>query len=118
MQTNEQKLHNALKLALADEKFMGNNDKVNKAIDALTPKTTVTAVFKRLQGNALGDYAVNKEKGIDGYTDATKADKIKKYVQDRFQTYMDDPRTSKEATELFKAAYLPPRDKLECDETV
>lgn len=102
---NEQRLRNALALALADEKFMGNTPKVDKAIEALTPKSNVTATFKRLQGNALSDYSVNKENGIPGYNDGTKASKIKEYVYDRFKSYMVDPKTAVEATKLFIAAY-------------
>ena len=107
MRDNEQLLYDALGLAIADKKFMGNNTKVDKAIEALTPKSTLTATFKRLQGNALSDYSVNKEKGVIGYNDETKATKIKSYIQGKFQSYLDDSKTSEEATKLFNAAYPP-----------
>ncbi|GFO61935.1 hypothetical protein GMST_42600 [Geomonas silvestris] len=105
---NSQRLRDALALALADDDFMGNSTKVRKAVEALTPKSTVTATFKRLQGNALGDYALKKENGVAGYNNETKAQKVKEYVHDRFKSYMVDPRTSVEATKLFNAAYPEP----------
>ena len=107
MRNNEQLLRDALEVTLADKKFMGNNTKVDKAVEALTPKSTLTATFKRLQGNALSDYSVNKENGVTGYNDGTKADKIKEYVYDRFKSYMIATATSDEATKLFNAAYPP-----------
>lgn len=107
MRNNKELLEAALVIALADVKFMGDNTKVDKAVEALTPKSTVTATFKRLQGNALSDYSVNKENGVDGYHDGTKALKIKEYVHDRFKSYMEATKTSVEATKLFHAAYPP-----------
>ena len=98
-------IRDAVLKALADEDYMGNIKKVKAAADALTPKDTLTATLKRLQGNGLKDYAVGKEEGRVGFTDAKKADKIKGYVQERFQSYMDDPKTSDKATKLFNAAY-------------
>jgi hypothetical protein len=103
--TNSQRLNAAVAIALSDTKFMGDNTKVDKAIVALTPKSTVSGTFKRLQGNALEDYLVKKDAGFDGYSDSTRAEKIKKYVADRFQTYLDDPKTSDEAKKLFNATY-------------
>jgi hypothetical protein len=105
--SNKEKLEAALAVALADTKFMGNNDKVDKAIDALTPKTSVTATLKRLQGNALRDFLQKKDAKVVGYTEQTRADKIKEYVFDRFKVYMEDSKTSEEATKLFYAAYPP-----------
>lgn len=112
--TNELRLRNALELAVADNKFIGDTSKVNKAIEALTPKSTVSATFKRLHGNALRDFLEKKDAGRVDYTDQTRADQIKKYVTDKFQSYIDDPKTSEEATKLFNAAYpvvvVPPAD--------
>lgn len=105
MTTNVERLNAAVTLALADVKFMGDKTKVDKAIVALTPKSTVTATFKRLQGNALSDFLVKKDEMAAGYTDETKADKIKEYVHDRFKSYMEAFNTSAEATKLFNAAY-------------
>jgi len=105
--SNEDKLTAALFLALADEDFMGNNSKVNKAIEAMTPKDTLTAVLKRLQGNARRDFLDKKDSGVVGYDDESKADKIREYVSTRFKDYMENPKTSKKANELFNAAYPP-----------
>lgn len=105
METNKKLLRDALELALADEKFMGDKTKVDKAIDALTPKSTVSATFKRLQGNARRDFNDKKEEGTPGYTEHTKAGKIKKYVHDKFKAYMENPKTKDEATKLYYAAY-------------
>lgn len=105
MVTNKQKLEAALVIALADEKFMGNNTKVDKAIEALTPKTTISATFKRLQGNARRDYLDKNDAGLAGYTELTRAAKIKEYVYEAFKSYMDDSKTSAEATKLFNAVY-------------
>ena len=98
--------------AVADKDFMGSIKKINAAVDALTPKSHVTATFKRLQGNALSDYAVNKENKVQGYTDETKAGKIQEYVYDRFKSYMADPKNREEATKLFNAAYPPAVEEL------
>jgi len=108
MSTNAERLQSALTIALADEKFMGNNDKVSKAIEALTPKSTVSAVLKRLQGNALRDFLEKKDTGHSGYNDLARPEKIKAYVHDKFKTYMEDPKTSKEAIKLFNDAYQLP----------
>jgi hypothetical protein len=105
MATNKEKLEAALAFALADEKFMGDNNKVNKAIEALTPKDNLSATLKRLQGNANKDFLDKKDKGIIGYEDQNRADKIKEYVQDRFRSYMEDPKTSEKAIKLFNATY-------------
>ena len=105
MPSNKEKLEAALALALADEKFMGNNSKVDKAIDALTPKTTVSATFKRLLGNARRDYLDKKDAGLAGYTELTRAAKIKEYVYEAFKSYMEASKTSEEAKKLFKAEY-------------
>lgn len=112
--SNVERLNAAVALAVADAKFMGDNSKVNKAIEALTPKSTVSATFKRLHGNALSAFLVKKEEGVTGYTSETKAAKIKEYVHEKFKSYMDDPKTSEEATKLYNAAYpavvAPPTD--------
>jgi hypothetical protein len=104
---NAQLLRDAVLKALADEDFMGNNKKVNNAVEALTPKDTLTATLKRLQGNANKDYLDKKDKGIIGYVDQFRAEKMKAYVLDRFQAYMDAPKASEKATKLFNAAYPP-----------
>jgi hypothetical protein len=105
--TNEERLTAAVALVLMDEKFMGNNTKVDKAIEALTPKTTVSGVFKRLQGNALGDFLILKDAGKPGYTEDNRTVRVADYVKSKFKSYMDDPKTSKEATELFNKTYPP-----------
>ncbi|QXE92430.1 hypothetical protein KP001_07870 [Geomonas subterranea] len=102
---NGKALHAVLKVAIANKDFMDDTKKIKKAVEILTPKSTLTATFKRLQGNALSDYSVNKEKGILGYNDGTKVEKMREYVHDRFKSYMTDPKTSDEATKLFKEAY-------------
>jgi hypothetical protein len=107
MISNIQRLKAAVAIALADSKFMRDNSKVDKAVDALTPKSTITATFKRLQGNGNSDFLVKKDEGQLGYTEQTRADKIKEYVHDRFKSYMEDPKTSEEATKLFNAEYPP-----------
>jgi hypothetical protein len=107
MSTNEQMLREALELALKDDKFMGDNSKVNKAIAALTPKSTLTAVLKRLKGNARRDFLEKKDENISGYTDLTRDVKIREYVYDKFKSHLEDPKTSAEATKLFNAAYPP-----------
>lgn len=84
--------------------------KLAVAVDALAPKSTLSGVFKRLQGNALRDFALNKEQGTVGYSDATKAQKIREYVLARFRSYMEDPKTTPEASKLFYAAY-PAKDE-------
>jgi hypothetical protein len=98
-------LYKAVMLALSDEDFMGNSKKVRAAGEALTPKDTLTATLKRLQKNGNRDYLEKKDQGVLGYTDASRAEKIKGYVLERFQAYMDDPKTSEKAIKLFKAAY-------------
>jgi hypothetical protein len=116
--TNEQKLRDALEIALADEDFMGNNTKVNKAVEALTPKDDLTRVFKQLQGNARKDFNDKKEEGTPGYTEQTKADKIREYVLTKFKKHMDAPKTSVKATNMFNAAYpvvAPPTDSVPAD---
>lgn len=105
MLSNAEKLNAAVALAIADAKFIGNTDKVNKAIDALTPKSTVTATFKRLQGNARKDFLDNQDSGKIGYTEDNRAAKIRDYVSNRFQTYIDDPKTANEAKDLFNATF-------------
>lgn len=102
---NAAMIRDAVLKALADEDFMGNLKKVKAAAEVLTPKDTLTATLKRLQGNANRDYLDKKDQGIIGYTDQARAEKIKLYVQDRFQSYMDDPKTSEKATKLFNEAY-------------
>lgn len=102
---NATMIRDAVLKALADEDFMGNIKKVKAAAEVLTPKDTLTATLKRLQGNANRDFLDKKDQGIIGYTDLARAEKIKSYVQDRFQSYMDDPKTSDKATKLFNAAY-------------
>jgi hypothetical protein len=103
--SNLQLLQAAFVIAVADEKFMGDSTKVGKAIEALTPKDGLTRVLKQLQGYGLKDFLVKKEEGKAGYTDLTKAEKVKGYVLGKFKPYMDDPKTSVKATELFNAAY-------------
>lgn len=105
MRDNTILLRNALALALTDKKFMGNDTKVDKAIEALTPKSTITATFKRLQGNALSDFLVKQRGGVLGFTTDNEAAKIRDYVKGKFQVYMDDAKTSEEAINLFNAAY-------------
>lgn len=88
--------------------------KLTAVVELLTPKSTVSAVFKRLQGNALRDVLEKMFKKSAGYTDLTREVKIKEYVKDRFKSYMENPTTSKEALDLFNAAYsdatVPPTD--------
>lgn len=103
--SNEIRLNAALVIALADTDFMGDTKKVNKAIEALTPKSTVTATFKRLQGNAKKDFLDKKDADLGGYTEENRARKIKEYVYDKFKSYMEAAKTSVEATKLFNAAY-------------
>lgn len=103
-------IRDAVLKALADEDFMGNIKKVKAAAEVLTPKDTLTATLKRLQGNAKRDYLDKVDQGIIGYNDQSRAEKIKAYVQERFQSYMDNPRTTDKATKLFREAY-PVEDK-------
>jgi len=110
--TNAQALCAAIKLALGDDDFMDSKKKVLKAVDALTPKDTLTATLKRLQGNAKKDFLDKKDNGVIGFIEENRADKIKGYVQERFQSYMDDLKTSEKAIKLFNAAY-PPSAKAE-----
>lgn len=105
MDTNRQRLEAALTLALADQDFMGNSKKVTKAVEALTPKDNLTATLKRLQLNASRDYLEKREEGRSGYADEHKAERIKEYVHSRFKAYMEEPKTSKKATDLFYGAY-------------
>jgi len=105
MRDNKKLLNDALAIALADGKFMGDNTKVDKAVEALTPKSTVSAVLKRLQGNALRDFLEKKDSGLAGYDDENRADKMKAYVYDKFRSYLETPKTADEATKLFNAAY-------------
>lgn len=117
MLDNRRRLELAVAIAIADAKFMGNTTKVDNAIEALTPKSTVTATFKRLQGLALSDFLVNKDKKTVGYTDEARDEKIKSYVLAKFQKHMDDPKTSAEAKQLFNAVYpaAPPADSVPAD---
>jgi len=108
-----EKLRIAVAIALADDDFMGNNKKVDNAVDALTPKDTITSVFKRLQGNALKDFLVKKDEGKAGYVDEAKAEKVQAYVLAKFKGYMEDPKTSAKATEMFNAAYPSARSEFE-----
>jgi hypothetical protein len=105
MISNAQRLNAAVAIALTNTDFMGNTPKVDKAIEALTPKSTVSATFKRLQGNAKKDFLDKKDAGHVGYTEDYRAEKIKEYVKSKFQTHMDSPKTSDEATKLFYDAY-------------
>lgn len=109
--TNAQLLCKAVLLALADEDYMGNVKKVKGACEILTPKDTLTATLKRLQGNANKDFLDKKDKDVTGYTDQTRKEKTKQYVQDKFQSYLDDPKTTEKATKLFAAAYPPKVDE-------
>ena len=88
--------------------------KLTAVVELLTPKSTVSAVFKRLQGNALRDVLEKMFKKSPGFTDLTREVKIKEYVKDRFNSYMENPTTSKEALDLFNTAYpavaVPPTD--------
>lgn len=103
--TNREKLQLAVALVLTNDKFMDDNSKVNKAIDALTPKSTASSVLKRLQGNAKRDFLDKKDAGVAGYAEENRVSKIKEYIFNRFKSYMESPRTSAEATTLFNAAY-------------
>lgn len=103
--SNAQTLRKAVLKALADDDFMGNIKKVRAAEEALTPKDTLTATLKRLQGNANKDFLDKKDKEAIGYTDQTRSAKTKSYVQERFQSYMDDHKTADKATKLFDEAY-------------
>lgn len=105
MMSNEQRLNAAVAIALMDVKFMGDSNKVNKAIEALKPKSTLSATFKRLQGIANKDYLDKNDQGLAGYTEANRKVRIKEYVHDKFKLYMVDVKTSAEATKLFDAAY-------------
>lgn len=105
MINNIQRLNAAVAIALANADFMGDAKKVNKAIEALTPKDDVTRVFKMLQGNALKDYLVNKELGKAADGSQARADWIKNYVTDKFKKHMADPRTATNATKLYNDAY-------------
>lgn len=105
MNINVTRLQSALAIAIADEKFIGNSTKVDKAIDALTPKSNMSGTLKRIQGNALSDFLVKKDENVVGYSDQTRADKVKAYVNDKFKVHMEAPKTSVEATQLFNAAY-------------
>jgi hypothetical protein len=81
--------------------------KLAAAVDNLTQKSTVSGVFKRLQGNALDDFLRKQRKGDVGYTDENETNIIKDYVKNKFKSYMDDTKTSKEATDLFDKIYPP-----------
>lgn len=105
MDTNRQRLEAALTLALADQDFMGNSKKVTRAVESLTPKDNLTATLKRLQLNANRDYLEKREEGKPGYVDEHKPERIKEYVHLRFKGYMEDPKTSKKANDLFYGAY-------------
>lgn len=100
-------LHEAVGKALADAKFMGTTSKINNAVEALTPKDTLSGILKRLQNNANKDFLDKKDKGAIGYTEQNRAEKIKAYVQERFQVHMDNPTTSVKAIKLFNDAYPP-----------
>jgi hypothetical protein len=113
MRDNEKLLYEALENAVADKKFMGNDTKVDKAIEALTPKSTITATFKRLQGNALSDFLVKQRGGVLGFTAENEAAKIREYVKRTFQVHMDDAKTSEEAIKLFNVAYPPEQAPIE-----
>jgi hypothetical protein len=79
--------------------------KLSAAVELLTRKSTVTATFKRLQGNAKKDFLDKMDSGAVGYTADTRALKIKEYVYDKFKSYMLATKTTVEATNLFNAAY-------------
>ena len=103
--TNKEKLEAALALALADEKFMGNSEKVSKAVEALTPKDSLNRTFNQIQGYALKDFLLKQRQGQVGYTDENEATKIREYVSLKFKTYMEDAKTSTKALGLFNTAY-------------
>ncbi len=107
MRNNVQLLNAALLLALADSEFMGNNSKVDKAVDALTPKDGLTRIFKQLQGNAKKDFLLGKDEKKSGYTDENKAAKIREYVEHKFNSYMLDSKTSDRAKALFNEVFNP-----------
>lgn len=112
-------IRDAVMKALADDDFMGNIKKVKAAAEVLTPKDTLTATLKRLQGNANRDYLDKKDQGIIGYNEENRAAKTKSYVQERFQSYMDDPKTSEKAMKLFNDAFPPKAEEpfaSDCDE--
>ena len=117
MRDNAKLLYAAFDLATADIDFMGNNAKVDKAIEAMTPKDEVSKVFKQLQGNARKDFNDKKEEGTPGYTEQTKANKIREYVLLKFQKHMSAPKTSAKATKLFNDTYpLVPEVSVEAEE--
>jgi hypothetical protein len=107
MLSNIQKLQAALTIAIADEDFIGNTTKVNKAIEALTPKDELTKIFTQLKGNARRDFNDKKGEHVAGYSDLTRDAKIREYFTVRFQKHMDAPKTSKKATNMYNAFFNP-----------
>jgi len=104
---NAKLIREAVIIALADDDFMDDDDKVSKAIESFIPKGTLSATFKRLQKNAKRDYLDNLDDETPGYTVHNREEKIKTYIYDRFKSYMDDSKTSKKARRLFDAVYPP-----------
>ena len=100
-------LYEACAIAIDDDEFMEADDKIAKAVEGVIPKGTLSATFKRLQKYGKQDYLVNIDDNTPGYTAENRKEKIKKYVTDRFQSYMDDPKTSKRAMRLYNAAFPP-----------
>jgi hypothetical protein len=98
-------LYEAVAIALEDAGFMDDNKKINKAIEALTPKDDVTKVLKQLQGYGYRDYLVEKEAGRAVDSAEAKAAHIKDYVSARFKKHMSNPKTGVKATKMYNDAY-------------
>ena len=89
---------------------------LGEVVGLLTLNDNLSRVFKQLQGNGHKHFLAEKDKGSRDYIDETKDTQIKKYVQTRFQSYMDDPDTSERARELFDTAYPPESGAVDSEE--
>ena len=102
---NGRLLHDAVTAAVEDEEFMEDTKQVSKTAEVIPPKGTVSATFKRLHNNARKDYLDKLDSRAPGYTSENRETKIKSYVTERFQSYMDDEKTWTRATRLFNKAF-------------
>lgn len=112
MENNILRLQEALAIAIADTDFMSNTNKVNRAVEALTPKDELTRIFKQLQGNALKDFLVKKDRNIPGYTDENKTSKIKEYFTAKFQSHLANPLIADRAKEMYNSLYPAPAEEI------
>jgi len=98
-------IYEAVAIAIEDDEFMDDMEQVKKTAEAIIPKGTLSATFKRLQKNAKRDFLEKMDDSVPGYSAANRDQKIKDYITAKFLVYLNDQKTAKRAKRLFDLAY-------------